>query len=91
MNSASTLDEAIDRRIEEKRTHVQALSTAIMIADTVKRLGAAVRAEDYTALRRELSRLMGLCSYLMTIVAGCESSFAPNAITRLRKEATLNE
>lgn len=84
----STLDEAIDRRIQEMRVYAQALNTAITIADTVKGLGTAVMNEDYPVLRRELLHLMRLCVSLMATVAGCESSFAPGAF---RKEATHNE
>lgn len=71
-----TLDEALETRIQEKRTHVRALNTAIRITDSVRGLGEAVMNEDYSALRGELLRLISLSESLLAIVAGCEDSLA---------------
>lgn len=71
-----TLDEALETRIQEKRTHVRALNTTIRITDTVKGLGEAVMNEDYSALRGELLRLISLSESLLAVVAGCEDSLA---------------
>ena len=71
-----TLDEALETRIQEKRTHVRALNTAIQITYTVKGLGEAVMNEDYSALRGELLRLISLSESLLAVVAGCEDSLA---------------